>query len=139
MGRRSANKVGGLLALVVFFGTIWFVQAFVTKELVIGLLLLAVVIVVGRSVAGWVTRARRKSDFVQRYGQEIADRLLRREVWIGQTEQQLVEACGAPAAYDESATAEHYTRVYKYQPSGKNRYRVRVTVVDGVVSRWDSR
>jgi hypothetical protein len=80
-----------------------------------------------------------RDGLVARFGAENADRLLRREIWQGQTTEMLIEARGAPANIDERVTAKMTRHVYKYDQQGKNRYRLRVTLENGVVVGWEEK
>lgn len=84
-------------------------------------------------------RARRKADLTTRFGAEVAERVLRGEVWQGQTAEMLVEACGQPADTDERVMKKATRHVYKYKPLGGRRYALRVTLEDGVVVGWEDR
>jgi hypothetical protein len=59
--------------------------------------------------------------------------------WHGQTEEQLVDSLGHPAAIDNKLLKTKTREVWKYHPSGTNRYRLRITVENGCVAGWDQK
>lgn len=77
-------------------------------------------------------------NLCSRFGPEIAGRILRREYWQGQTEEQLVLSLGPPVEVDESVKRTKTTHVFKYSPNGIGRYRTRITLDDGIVVGWDA-
>jgi hypothetical protein len=84
-------------------------------------------------------QARREGKLVDRFGADVAARVLRGEVWQGQTAEMLREALGEPAALDERVMKKKTRHVYKYGPQGGKRYALRVTLDDGVVVGWEGR
>ena len=82
---------------------------------------------------------KRSAALIERFGVEDAKRIVRREIWQGQTEVMLIESLGAPADMDETVMKTKSKRVYKYQPRGANRFGLRVTVEDGVVVGWEDK
>lgn len=68
---------------------------------------------------------------------EIARRILHREVWHGQTKEQLLDSLGPPATstiLPEPAQRE----IWHYGPRGGGRYRFTVTLHDGRVTGMDT-
>jgi len=59
--------------------------------------------------------------------------------WQGQTAEQLKDSLGPPAAVDNKLLKTKTREVWKYQPTGRNRYALRVTVEDGYVTGWDKK
>jgi len=79
----------------------------------------------------------RMDNLVSRFGQEIATKILQRQVWKGQTMEMLMEARGRPAAVDENVMKTKTKKVLKYDMITRGRFRLRVTVEDGQVVGWD--
>ncbi len=83
--------------------------------------------------------ARRKRLLEKYYDPEVVDRLMRHVIWIGETEEQLVDSLGRPAGIDEKTLKTKTRVVWKYHRTGTNRYSLRVTLEGGVVVGWDSK
>ena len=82
-----------------------------------------------RQRAAWIAHLRNK------YGdEEIVERILRHLYWQGQTAEQLRDSLGAPASVDGGLLKTRKREVWKYHPTGKNRYRLRITLDDDVVA-----
>lgn len=100
----------------------------------------ACVIVVVGTIAGVIwykahRRAVRIAYLRNKYGdEEIVQRILRRNYWQGQTAEQLRDSLGQPASVDGGLLKTRKREVWKYYPSGKNRYRLRITLDDDIVA-----
>lgn len=75
----------------------------------------------------------RAAALAVRFGPEISDKIMRRQIWQGQTEEMLLESRGAPADVDEKVLKTKVKRTYKYDRQGANRYGLRVMLENGVV------
>jgi len=64
----------------------------------------------------------------------LVDRILSRGFWQGQTEEQLVDAIGQPEAVDHKLLKTRRREIWKYHTLGKNRFALRITIDDGLVS-----
>lgn len=60
-------------------------------------------------------------------------------IWHGQTEEQLRDSIGQPIAIDNKLLKTMTREVWKYHPSGVNRYKLRITVENGRVAGWDKK
>ena len=74
-----------------------------------------------------------------KFGPENAARVMRGEIWQGQTAEMLVEALGKPADIDEKVLKTKTRHIYKYRPMGANRYRLRITLENGLVVGWEDK
>ena len=105
---------------------------------VIGILLIAVFaafIFVGRQ-----KRAARLASLRVKYGDEnIVQAIIRHEFWEGQTNEQLLDAIGNPPSVDNVLMKTRRREVWKYQPNGRNRYRLRITLDDDVVVSYEQK
>lgn len=68
---------------------------------------------------------------------EIAERIVRRELWQGQTDGQLHDSLGPPSAVDHMLRGYKKREVWKYGARGANRFRLRIILEDGSVTTWD--
>ena len=87
-----------------------------------------------RDEASW----RREKLLLDRYGEtEIGRKIINRELWIGETEAQLMDSHGYPDGGTDDDVSEKRTRsVWKYYGNGANRFGLKVTLVNGVVKSW---
>lgn len=75
---------------------------------------------------------------MQKYGDaEIVDMIMKKMVWQGMSAEQLTDSLGRPVATDRKVYKTKTSETYKYDQAGKNRYRRRVTLENGVVVGWD--
>ena len=104
--------------------------------------LLIVPATIGLSIYGWYRYkakrlAERRAVLIVKYGSATdADRILRREVWVGMTSDQLIDSLGPPVEKDSEVKARKITEIWKYGQTGVNRFTNRVTVNNGLVSKW---
>lgn len=82
-------------------------------------------------------QAERPGLLRERYGEELAERLLKGEIWQGQSVELLRESLGAPLAIEERVLKTKTVRVFKYAEAGENRYRLKVKLENGVVVGWE--
>lgn len=82
----------------------------------------------------------RLEAYVQRlvhsYGEEDAARILAHEVWQGMTEAQLRESRGIPADVGHEIIRERTRETWKYGQVGRNRFKERVYLENGIVIGW---
>ena len=104
----------------------------------IGLGVLAVA--VGAFVFARWALAQRRKHLVEKYGDaEVADRIMKGMYWRDQTAEQLRESLGKPKDTDQTVLKTKVKEVWKYKPTGKNRYGLKITLDDGVVVGWEER
>jgi hypothetical protein len=69
----------------------------------------------------------------------VVEMIMQHKVWQGMSAEQLVESWGRPADTDHKVYKTKTTDIYKYNQTGKNRFRSRVRVENGVVVGWDQK
>lgn len=74
-----------------------------------------------------------------KYPEHVVVRMLTERVWKGQTAAELTDSLGFPLRIDDKLLATKRREIWKYYPQGVNRYRLRVTLDNGVVTGWDSK
>lgn len=84
-----------------------------------------------------LAEAERRANLTARFGAETCFRILARQLWIGQTQEQLREALGKPVDIDEKVLKTKRREVWKYDQTSTNRYNTRVTLDNGIVTGWD--
>lgn len=68
---------------------------------------------------------------IQRYDPVVAEKILKQEIWLGMTAEQLSDSAGTPGAVEETVTKRTKKEVWKYDDFG-----MRVTLENGVVVSW---
>ena len=100
---------------------------------IIGLIVVSVVIY-------GIAQAAKRRRLMEKYGDAaIVEKIMRRRIWDGMTAEQLIDSWGHPAAVDQNFFKTKTKEIYKYNQDGKNRFRERVTVENGVVVGWSQR
>ena len=84
----------------------------------------------------WLTektiKAERKVALTKKYGSSVATRILEGKIWIGMTEQMLLESWGQPEDINTTVTRYSSRKQYVY---GSGRY---VYVENGKVDAWQN-
>ena len=81
---------------------------------------------------------RRRRQLIERYGDpEIARRIMRGILWQGETAEQLRASLGTPADTDQKVLKTKTKEIWKYRPTSRNRFGLKVTLDDGVVTGWE--
>lgn len=102
----------------------------------IGLATLAVALLVV-ALCIWGYRQRRR-HLTEKYGDpEIASRIMRGVIWQGETEEQLLDSLGKPEDIDRKVLKTKTKEIWKYRPTARNRFGLKVTLDDGVVVGWE--
>jgi hypothetical protein len=67
---------------------------------------------------------------------EVASAIMRREIWQGMTADMLRESRGKPDEQEKSVLKTKTKETWKYGKTGKNRFRLRVMIENGLVVGW---
>lgn len=102
-------------------------------EWLIWIVIVVIAVVVG---ASYFEEQRRKTLLAKYGDRKIVNMIMNRTMWQGQTEEQLRDALGDPAAMDTSVLKTKTKDVWKYHREGQNRYALRVIVENGLVVGW---
>lgn len=97
-----------------------------------------VVIIIG-FIANFLEKKKRQR-LMEKYNDEyIVDKLMKKMIWQGQTEEQVIDSIGSPLDVDQKVLKTKIKEIWKYEESGKNRYRLKVTIENGAVVGWDKK
>ncbi len=109
-------------------------------EWVVAALLLGVALVVLLFVARALATRSRYARLLAKYGDDkVVQALLTQTIWQGMTVEQLRDSWGEPAAVEQKVMKTKVREVFKYKPVGKNRFRDKVTLEDGIITGWDQK
>lgn len=84
-------------------------------------------------------KKRKRVLFAKYDNNEIVSKILKREIWQGQTQEQLLESLGKPHQVDHKLLKRTKREVWKYHLRGKNRYGLRVVLDNEIVAGWDKK
>lgn len=84
-------------------------------------------------------REREWERLTKAYGLEGATNIQAKSLWVGCPEEALHEMFGFPDDKEERVRSSKVTKTLKYFRRGHNRYGLRVTVDNGIVSGWDDK
>ena len=102
-------------------------------------IVIGLVLVLGIALVVSMNAARRLSLMARYNDQKAVDMIMSKRIWEGMTSEQLIEAWGRPAEVDERVLKTKVAHVYKYGRTGRNAFRERVKLDDGVVVGWDQK
>ena len=135
MARRKSKNDAALIGLAILIGIPIFIVSKITDTIGGTALVIGMGLIIAAIVFYFVQkRANRLAYLRAKYGDEnIVQRIMRRNYWQGQTAEQLRDSLGNPSAVDKNLLKTRKREVWKYQPAGVNRYRLRITLDDDVV------
>lgn len=87
-----------------------------------------------RKQAAWVAHLKEKYK-----NDEIVDRILNSEYWMGQTPEQLIDSLGNPHAKDRQVLKTKTKETWKYNEHRKGQFSLRILVENGKVIGWDAK
>jgi len=71
---------------------------------------------------------------MHKYGNKnIVDKILRNEIWVGQTQEMLIDSLGQPEYVQKNQLKNKYKEIWNYNRVGKGRYSISITLEDQVV------
>ena len=141
MARRKSKNDAALICIAVLIGIPAFIVIKISDVIGTPALIIGVLALLTAVVAYCVRkRAKRLAYLRAQYGDEtIVQNIMHRKFWPGQTMAQLQDSLGSPVSVDNSLLKTRKREVWKYQPNGVNRYRLRITLDNDVVVSWDQK
>lgn len=140
MARRSSSAEASLLALAVVIGLPIYLATKVIDVTGWVLPVVVVVVIIGLVIASRANKRRKRLEALRhKYPEEIVQRILGGQIWQGQTEEQLIDAIGSPAEVDTKVLKTMQREIWKYGRISAKRFRLRITVENGMVAGWDQK
>lgn len=102
-------------------------------------------VILGLVVALWFgvraySKKMRREALLAKYGDPgIVEKILAQSIWTGQTQEQLRDSIGDPVDIDQKVLKSKVKETWKYNPRGRNRFGLRITVENNVVVGWDQK
>jgi hypothetical protein len=78
----------------------------------------------------------RRKYLIEKYGREIGLKILSRGIWQGMSSEQLTDSWGSPVDVDHEVYKTKTKGTWKYNQTGKNRFKDRIYLEDGIVVGW---
>lgn len=91
------------------------------------------------AIKGYLDQKRRERLMDKYNDAEIVERIMKKVIWQGMSQEQLVDSWGRPAAIDQKLYKTKTTDIFKYNQTGKNRFSSRVRVENGTVVGWEKK
>lgn len=140
MARRSSSAEASLLALAVVIGLPIYLATKVIDVTGWVIPVVVVVVIIGLVIASRANKRRKRLEALRRkYPEEIVQRILGGQIWQGQTEEQLIDAIGSPVEVDTKVLKTMQREIWKYGRISAKRFRLRITVENGMVAGWDQK
>lgn len=141
MRRRRSNAMeGAFIGLAVLVGGVVLLAKALYSPGGFAFLIICALILGG---VMWSKRKQKQARIAQLHAKysdpQIVMRILSGSYWQGQTVEQLLDSLGPAHSVDDNLLVTRKREVWKYQPSGVNRYRLRITLDDDVVVSWIQR
>jgi len=140
MARRSSSAEASLLVLAIVIGLPVYLAMKVIDVTGWMLPVVIVVVIIGLTMASRAKKRRKRIEALRsKYPEEIVQRILDGQIWQGQTEEQLIDAIGSPAEVDTKVLKTMHREIWKYGRISAKRFRLRITVENGMVAGWDQK
>lgn len=97
-----------------------------------------VILVIVAVINAAMKAEERKQRIYQKYGRtRIAENIIAKTIWIGETADQLFESLGQPLDIDQKVLKTKKKEIWKYNQTGTNRYSLKITLDNDIVVGWD--
>lgn len=141
MSKRTSKAEGALLMLAIVVGLPIYFAAKVFEAT--GWVIPMAVVIGIIALVQWNKYAKKQRRLAylraKYHDEDVVQKINEGYFWTGQTQEQLRDSLGAPAAIDNKILKTMTREVWKYRPAGANRYRLRITVENGRVATWDQK
>lgn len=138
MTRRPKSAEASLLVLALVIGLPLYLAQKVLATTGWIMPVVCVAIVIGLVVAfRMIKRRERIAMLHKKYSPETVQRILAGMIWQGQTEEELIDTLGRPSEIDRKVLKTMRREIWKYGRISARRFRLRVTIDNGLVVGWD--
>ena len=82
----------------------------------------------------------RKERIYEKYGcTEIADRIINKTIWVGESTDQLLDSLDKPIDIDENVLKTKRKEIWKYYQKSTNRFGLKIMIENGLIVGWDEK
>jgi len=136
--RRSKAEAYLITWAIIIGLPIYFISKAVETDRLWGLIgrlsIIAGIVVLYRAVI-WMIK---KDSLMDKYQDDsLVSKLMKRDIWVGQTSEQLLDSLGKPQDIDEKFLMTKKKEIWKYNHKSGNRFGLRITLDNDVVVGWD--
>jgi len=86
------------------------------------------------------SKKQRRAELMAKYQDAaVVERIMDKKVWMGMSQEQLIDSWGRPEATDQKVYKTKMVETFKYNRTGRNRFRSRVKVENGTVTGWEQK
>ncbi len=71
--------------------------------------------------------------------EEVVQNIINEVCWQGETAEQLIDSIGRPIAIDNKVLKTKKKEIWKYNQTGENRFRLRITLENDIVVGWEQK
>lgn len=134
MKRNNTVMLYFVLVLILIYLFIYFIKA------AISLLLMFVLFKIILYVAKRHKTLNQKQILRNKYKDErTVKKILQREIWKGETSEQLLDSLGTPEDIDQKILKTKKKEIWKYDQQGTNRFGLKITLENDIVVEWDKK
>jgi hypothetical protein len=109
-------------------------------SILVAIIAIVVLIYIVSYASNKAAKKARAEAIYKKYGHtEIAERIIKKIVWVGETTDQLLDSLGKPVDTDENVLKTKTKEIWKYCQKSANRYGFKVKVENGIVVGWDEK
>ena len=106
--------------------------------MLISIILFVIPVVVGKKLLDAWARKNRSEALARKYGDAgIASRIMKGSIWQEMTEEMARDSWSPPAAVEVKVLKTKRKEIWKYTQTGKNRFRNRIIIENGIAVGWD--
>lgn len=99
-----------------------------------------VLFIIAFSTFSYYSNKKRREFLMAKYQDaKLVEKLMSKQIWQGQTEEQLLDSLGRPRDIDQNVLKTKVKKTWKYNETGKNRYALKVIIENGQVVGWDKK
>lgn len=105
-----------------------------------GFLIFILIIIAFFILTSYSSKKAREKRIYQKYGHtEIAENIIKKVIWVGETSDQLLDSLGRPCDIDENVLKTKKKETWKYCRKSTNRFGLKIIVENGFVVGWDEK
>jgi hypothetical protein len=106
-------------------------------SLIVGAIIIAMMM---QAAAAAKAEEERRDRIYTKYGKTpLAEKLIARTIWTGETAAQLRDSLGQPLDVDQKVLKTKKKEIWKYNQTGTNRYALKITLDNDEVVGWDQK
>jgi hypothetical protein len=104
-----------------------------------GAIIIFFIAAIALAIWGFKIEDRRKKSIQEKYSEVVAQRILAKEYWIGQTREQLRDSLGVPERVETQENSTTSKEICKFFHQDYKRIRLKITIKNGVVTQIDEK